>query len=144
VAQNLSDQRQKERREYLHQLDTLAMPCRAIRTGGQRRRRAMAYELILGDAGKVFDLSQEKTICATATADHLRQSCLVAAGCGAWCPYITINYQGGWTPTNRTSRDAAQLPEMDKACDAARRSLTARLLDTTLVWWNGEFGRKPK
>jgi len=27
-----------------------------------------AYELILGDAGKVFDLAQEKTKCATATA----------------------------------------------------------------------------
>ena len=55
-----------------------------------------AYDLILGDAGKVFDLSQEK--------DELRerygrntfgQSCLVARRLvERGVPYVTINYKG--------------------------------------------------
>ncbi len=55
-----------------------------------------AYDLILGDAGKVFDLSQEK--------DDLRdrygrntfgQSCLVARRLvERGVPYVTINYRG--------------------------------------------------
>ena len=65
-----------------------------------------AYDLILGDAGKVFDLSQEK--------DDLRdrygrntfgQSCLVARRLvERGVPYVTINYQRLGHPQSRTSR----------------------------------------
>ena len=63
-----------------------------------------AYDMILGDAGKVFDLSQEK--------DELRerygrntfgQSCLMARRLvERGVPYITINYKGGWGTSHRT------------------------------------------
>jgi len=61
--------------------------------------------LILGDGGKVFDLSQE--------TDDMRdrygrntfgQSCLVARRLvERGVPYITINYEG-WDTTGRTFR----------------------------------------
>src|SRR4051794_15627050 len=61
VAQGISDQRQKARREYLHNLNTLA---KALPSDPQIQAadisEQQAYDLILGDAGKVFDLSQEK------------------------------------------------------------------------------------
>ena len=99
VAPGLTDQRQQERREYLHQLNTLASALPADpQIASAREAEDQAYELILGDAGKVFDLAQEK--------DDLRdlygrntfgQSCLVARRLvERGVPYITINYNGGW------------------------------------------------
>ena len=107
-----------------------------------------AYELILGDAGKVFDLSQEK--------DELRerygrntfgQSCLVARRLvERGVPYITINYNGGWdTHKQNFQTMRRKLPEMDKGMSTLLDDLAQRgLLDSTIVWWNGEFGRTPK
>jgi hypothetical protein len=61
VAQGISDQRQRARRDLLHQLNTLghAMPSDAS-LKALYQSEEQAYELILGDAGKLFDLSQEK------------------------------------------------------------------------------------
>ena len=149
VAQGLTDDRQKERREYLHQLDTLGHAMRGDpQLAASDDAEKLAYELILGDAGKVFDLSQEK--------DDLRdrygrttfgQSCLVARRLvERGVPYNTINYQGGWdTHKQNFQVMRRRLPEMDKGLATLLRDLSERgLLDTTLVWWNGEFGRKPK
>jgi hypothetical protein len=147
VAQGITDQR--ERREYLHQLDTLGRAMKGdplLATSDDAER--LAYELILGDAGKVFDLSQEK--------DDLRdrygrttfgQSCLAARRLvERGVPYITINYQGGWdTHKENFQVMRRRLPEMDKGLATLLEDLSQRgLLETTLVWWNGEFGRKPK
>src|ERR1017187_7745975 len=80
VAQGITDQRQQARREYLHQLNTLANALPGDpQLAAAKEAEEQAYELILGDAGKVFDLAQEK--------DDLRdlygrntfgQSCLAA------------------------------------------------------------------
>jgi hypothetical protein len=61
VAQGISDQRQQDRRELLHKLNTFgqAMGSDPL-LQAFARSEADAYGLILGDAGKVFDLSQEK------------------------------------------------------------------------------------
>jgi len=149
VVPGLTDQRQRERREYLHQLDTMG---RALKGNAQLAARddaeRVAYELILGDAGKVFDLSQEK--------DALRdrygrttfgQSCLAARRLvERGVPYVTINYQGGWdTHKQNFQVMSRRLPEMDKGLATLLQDLSDRgLLDSTVVWWNGEFGRKPK
>ena len=117
---------------------------------GQPREDAekQAYDLILGDAGKVFDLSQEK--------DDLRdrygrntfgQSCLVARRLvERGVPYVTINYQAAGTRTSRTSRPcAASCRSWTRAWRRCCRILPDRgLLDSTIVWWGGEFGRTPK
>jgi hypothetical protein len=70
VAQGISDERQKARRELLHQLNTFE---RATQRGDPRlaafgQCESDAYEMILGDAGKVFDLARKRTPCASVTA----------------------------------------------------------------------------
>ncbi len=149
VAQGISDQRQRDRRDLLHKLNTLehAMPNDAQLTASDQCEK-QAYDLILGDGGKVFDLSQEK--------DELRdrygrntfgQSCLVARRLvERGVPYITINYKGGWdTHKQNFQTMRRRVPEMDKGMASLLQDLSDHgLLDSTIVWWSGEFGRTPK
>jgi hypothetical protein len=149
VAPGISDQRQRDRRDLLHKLNTLehAMPGDAQLAASEQCEK-QAYDLILGDAGKVFDLSQEK--------DELRdrygrstfgQSCLVARRLvERGVPYITINYKGGWdTHKQNFQTMRRRLPEMDKGMATLLQDLSEHgLLDSTIVWWSGEFGRTPK
>ncbi len=148
VAQGVTEQRQKERREFLGKLDSLAqaMP-------GDSQLAALdqcdkqAYDLILGDAGKVFDLGQEK--------DELRerygrttfgQDCLLARRLvEKGVPYITINYSGWDTHKGHFQTMQRKLPELDKGLGTLLQDLADRgLLDSTIVWCCGEFGRTPK
>lgn len=149
VAPGVSDQRQKERRDLLHKLDTLALalPGNAPLAAAERCEK-QAYELILGDGGKVFDLSQEK--------DELRerygrntfgQSCLAARRLvERGVPYVTLNYKGGWdTHKQNFQVMRRRLPEMDKGMATLLQDLADHgLLESTIVWWSGEFGRTPK
>jgi hypothetical protein len=148
VAQGITEQRQHARREYLHSLNTLAL---AMKGDSQvtlaEQAEQQAYDLILGDAGKVFDLSQEK--------DDLRerygrnsfgQSCLAARRLvERGVPYVTINYPGWDTHKQHFQIMRRKLPEMDRAMATLLADLSERgLLDSTIVWWTGEFGRTPK
>ena len=149
VAQGINDKRQNARREYLHQINALerALPGNAQLAASSEAEK-QAYELILGDAGKVFDLSQEK--------DDLRerygrntfgQSCLVARRLvERGVPYITINYNGGWDTHKQNFQTLRRkLPELDKGLASLLQDLSERgMLDSTIVWYNGEFGRTPK
>jgi hypothetical protein len=149
IVPGVSDQRQKDRRALLHQLDSLGHalkddPQVAALNGTEKQ----AYELILGDAGKVFDLSQEK--------DDLRdrygrttfgQECLAARRLvEKGVPYVTINYNAGWdTHKQNFQTMRRRLPEMDKGLSTLLQDLSDRgLLESTVVWWCGEFGRTPK
>jgi hypothetical protein len=148
VAQGISDQRQKDRRELLHQLNTLEKAMRddaGLKELDQAEHQA--YELILGDAGKVFDLSQEK--------DEMRdrygrntfgQSCLAARRLvERGVPYVTINYDGWDTHRQNFQVMRQKLPQMDKGLATLLQDLSERgLLDSTIIWWSGEFGRTPK
>jgi hypothetical protein len=149
VVPGISDQRQRDRRELLHQMDTLG---RALKNDPQvaalNTSEKQAYELILGEAGKVFDLSEEK--------DPLRdrygrttfgQSCLAARRLvEAGVPYITINYRGDWdTHKQNFQTMRRRLPELDKGLATLLEDLSDRgLLESTVVWCCGEFGRTPK
>jgi len=148
VAPGISDERQKNRRELLHQLNTLghAMPGDAS-LQALYQSEDQAYEMILGDAGKLFDLSQEK--------DELRdrygrntfgQSCLMARRLvEKGVPYVTINYKGWDTHKQHFQTMRRKLPELDKGLATLLQDLKQRgLLDRTIVWWSGEFGRTPK
>jgi hypothetical protein len=148
IAEGISKQRQRNRRDLLHGLDMLgqALPDDP-RIENMRECEQSAYDLILGDAGKVFDLSQE--------TDEMRerygrntfgQSCLVARRLvEKGVPYVTINY-GGWdTHKQHFQAMNRKLPEMDKGFSALLDDLGQRgMLDSTIVWWGGEFGRTPK
>ena len=60
-------------------------------------------------------------------------------------PYITINYKGWDTHKQHFQEMRRKLPELDKGMAALLQDLSERgLLDSTIVWWSGEFGRTPK
>jgi len=148
VAKGITEKRQHARRDLLGKLDTLGQ---AIPSDPRFEQfdvcSEKAYEMILGDAGKLFDLTQEE--------DELRerygrntfgQSCLMARRLvEAGVPYITINYQGWDTHKQHFQIMDRKLPELDAGFATLLEDLSQRgLLDSTVVWWSGEFGRGPK
>lgn len=148
VAPGISDQRQKNRRELLHRLNTLGqvLPSDAS-LKALYQTEDQAYELILGDAGKLFDLSQE----ATELRDRygrttFGQSCLMARRLvEKGVPYVTINYKGWDTHKDHFQTMRRKLPEFDKGLGTLLQDLAERgLLGSTIVWCCGEFGRTPK
>ncbi len=148
VAQGISEARQKRRRELLHDLDRLA---RALAGTDEmdafRKAEDQAYDLILGDAGKVFDLTREPDAMRERYGRHtFGQSCLMArrlVECGI--PYVTINAKGWDTHKQHFQAMRKKLPEMDQGMAALLADLADRgLLASTIVWWGGEFGRTPK
>ncbi len=148
VAQGITDQRQKDRRELLHRLDTLGQAGKGsepLKTFDQAEQGA--YELILGDAGKVFDLTQEKNELRDSYGrTTFGQACLVARRLvERGVPYVTINYSGWDTHKQHFQIMRRKLPELDKGMATLLQDLSDRgLLDSTIVWWSGEFGRTPR
>ena len=148
VAAGITDQRQRDRRELLHSLDSLGAAIPNDPTFASLSKcEDKAYEMILGDTRKVFELSQE----TDATRDRygrnwFGQSCLMARRLvEQGVPYITINYKGWDTHKQHFQIMGRKLPEMDQGMAALLQDMSERkLLDTTIVWWGGEFGRTPK
>ena len=148
VAEGVSDQRQRERRDLLKGLNTFG---RAVAGNPAvsllQESEEKAYDLILGDGAKTFDLREED--------DKLReeygrntfgQSCLMARRLvESGVRYITINYKGWDTHKDHFPTMRRKLPELDKGMATLLRDLSDRgLLDSTIVWWGGEFGRTPR
>ncbi len=148
VAQGITRQRQQDRRDLLGRLNTLE---HVVKDNPQltahEQCEKQAYDLILGDGAKVFDLSLE--------SDELRnrygrstfgQSCLMARRLvERGVPYVTINYKGWDTHKQHFQIMRRKLPEMDKGFATLLQDLSDRgLLDSTIVWWGGEFGRTPR
>jgi len=148
VSQSVSDDRQRDRRELLQRLNALGLvPPRTPALDAFVKSEDQAYDLILGDAGKVFDLSQEKDeVRERYGRNTFGQSCLVARRLvERGVPYITINYKGWDTHKQNFQVMRQKLPQMDKGMATLLRDLSDRgLLDSTIVWWGGEFGRTPK
>jgi hypothetical protein len=148
VAPGVTEQRQKSRRELLHQLNTLgqAMPGDAT-LNTLYHSEEQAYELILGDAGKLFNLAQEKEELRDRYGRNtFGQSCLMARRLvEQGVPYITINYKGWDTHKQHFQAMNRKLPELDKGLATLLQDLADHgLLDSTIVWVSGEFGRTPK
>jgi len=148
VAPGLTAERQKSRRELLGSLNTLG---RAAKGDPQLEALAkterQAYDLILGDAGKVFDLAQETDeLRAKYGRNTFGQSCLMARRLvEAGVPYVTINYRGWDTHKQHFRAMRRMMPQLDAGFATLLGDLSERgLLDKTIVWWTGEFGRTPK
>ncbi|MFA5394089.1 MAG: DUF1501 domain-containing protein [Candidatus Ratteibacteria bacterium] len=148
VAAGISAQRQNERRALLHNLDTLG---RKMSDNPQFKKmdeyENKAYELILGDEGKVFDLSTEDSDLRDKYGRNtFGQSCLLARRLvERGVPFITINYKGWDTHKQHFQTMNKMLPELDNGLAALLQDLSDRgLLDTTIVWCGGEFGHTPK
>ncbi len=148
VAKGISDKRQQSRRELLHALDTLgqAMPSNP-HFEDLDRCEEKAYNMMFGDARKLFDLSQEtEAMRERYGRTTFGQSCLMARRLVEHgVPYVTINYKGWDTHKQHFEAMRRKLPEMDKGMAALLQDLSASgLLDSTIIWWSGEFGRSPK
>ena len=148
VAEGITQQRQRHRRTLLHNLDALgrALPGNPhLETLGETEEQA--YDLILGDAGKVFDLKDEKDALREQYGRNtFGQACLVARRLvERGVPYVTINYKGWDTHKQHFQTMRRKLPEMDKGMATLLQDLSDHgLLDSTIVWWSGEFGRTPR
>ncbi|MBC8329725.1 MAG: DUF1501 domain-containing protein [Planctomycetes bacterium] len=148
VVEGVSDERQVARRELLHQLDALtrAMPDHP-QLEALRGSEDQAYELILGDARKVFDLGLEPDDTRERYGRNtFGQSCLAARRLvESGVPYVTINSQGWDTHKQHFQTMRRKLPELDRGLAALIGDLADRgLLESTIVWCGGEFGRTPK
>ena len=149
VAKGITDDRQKARRKLLDKMNTMGrlMP-NSTELAEARTARKAAYDLILGSGKEVFDLSREKPELRTRYGRHtFGQDCLVARRLvEAGVPYIVINYPGGWdTHKNHFQTMRRQAPQLDQGLASLLLDLKDHgLLDSTLVWCCGEFGRGPK
>jgi hypothetical protein len=156
VAQGISDEQQKDRRDLLHQLDSLGNSVKghaALTAFYQSEEQA--YDMILGDGAKAFDLSEEKQELRSRYGHRdwsetalitFGQACLVARRLvERSVPYITINY-GGWdTHKDNFQTMRQKLPELDQGMATLLADLSDHgLLESTVIWWGGEFGRTPK
>jgi Protein of unknown function (DUF1501) len=148
VAPGITEQRQKERRELLHGVDSLAHELASDpQIIATTQAENNAYDMILGDGAKVFDLSDEKPELRDRYGrTKFGQSCLVARRLVEHgVPYITINYPGWDTHKENFQTMRRQLPELDKGMATLLQDLADRgLLDGTIIWYGGEFGRTPK
>ena len=148
VARGISDQRQRNRRKLLHAVDSLGKAAPSNPYLQQFDRcEAEAYDMMFGDARKLFDLSQEKDETRERYGRNaFGQSCLVARRLVEHgVPYVTINYRGWDTHKQHFEAMRRKLPEMDRGLATLLQDLADHgLLDSTIVWWGGEFGRGPK
>jgi hypothetical protein len=148
VAPGISDDQQRQRRELLRGINTLGKFMEGDpQLASAKEAKDKAYDLILGDAGSVFDLSEEEEALRLRYGrSKFGQSCLVARRLiEKGVKFVTINY-GGWdTHKDHFPTMRRKLPELDKGMSTLISDLADRdLLDSTIVWWGGEFGRSPK
>jgi len=148
VAEGISDERQHSRRALLHTLDSLgnAMPTNP-HFEQLDRCEENAYGLMFGEVRKLFDLSEEEDeIRERYGRNTFGQSCLMARRLVEHgVPYVTINYKGWDTHKQHFEIMRRKLPEMDQGMATLLQDLVDRgLLDSTIVWWSGEFGRTPR
>ncbi len=106
-----------------------------------------ARAIIEGSAAKTFDLKQETPETrARYGRTHIGQSLLAARRLVEYgVPYITVN-MSGWDSHKRHFETMRQRTfDTDKALAALLTDLADRkLLDSTIVWVSGEFGRTTK
>lgn len=149
VSRGISDERQKARRTLLEKMDTLGhVMASDPQIVASEEARDQAYELILGKGKEVFDLSKENASLRDRYGRHtFGQDCLAARRLvEAGVPYVVINYPGGWdTHSNHFATMRRQCPQLDQGLAALLQDLQDHgLLESTIVWCCGEFGRGPK
>jgi hypothetical protein len=149
ISRAINDDRQKARRDLLEKMNTLgeAMADNPQVTAAEDAKK-QAYDLILGAGREVFDLSKEKPELRDRYGRHtFGQDCLAARRLvETGVPYIVINYPGGWdTHKDHFTIMRRQAPQLDQGLAMLLQDLKDHgLLESTLVWCCGEFGRGPK
>ncbi|MCX8082006.1 MAG: DUF1501 domain-containing protein [bacterium] len=147
VLEGLSEKRQEYRKELLENIDSFRKYLPSSKEFENfDRTRTQAWEMI-EEGKKIFDLSSEPDeIRDRYGRNTFGQSCLMARRLVEnGVVYITINYQGWDTHSQHFQTMRQKLPEFDKGLSALIQDLSDRgLLETTIVWVSGEFGRTPE
>jgi uncharacterized protein (DUF1501 family) len=148
VAAGISEARQQSRRELLGNLDTLGHALKGHPLVDRMlEQREAAYSLILGEAKNTFDLTKEpEALRAAYGRTTFGQSCLQARKLvEAGVPFVTINANGWDTHKKHFELMGSMLTQLDNGLATLLRDLKERgLLESTIVWCGGEFGRTPK
>jgi uncharacterized protein DUF1501 len=148
VSRGVTKEQQKIKRKFLSKLDTLGhmMPTnrkleKFDKDGDE------AYDLIIGDSSEVFNLNNESAATRQLYGRNtFGQSCLAARRLVEYgVPYVTINFNGWDTHKRHFETMRQKGAQLDQGLAALLQDLAKRnLLDSTLVWCTGEFGRQPK
>jgi hypothetical protein len=149
VNRGIDDGRQTARRELVDKINLFGYGLADVpEMAAAETARQKAYGLILGRGREVFNLDNEPTELRNRYGRHtFGQECLAARRMvEAGVPYITISFPGGWdTHSNHFATMRAQCASLDQGLATLLGDLSDRgLLDSTLVWCTGEFGRTPK
>jgi len=149
VNRGIDDGRQKARRELIDKVNLLGYGLADVpEMSAVESAKQNAYGLILGKGREVFNLANESTALRDRYGRNtFGQECLAARRMvEAGVPYITISFPGGWdTHSNHFATMQRQCPMLDQGVATLLADLSERgLLDSTLVWCTGEFGRTPK
>ncbi len=149
VARGIPDERQHARRDLREKVDTMArMMADSPQIEAANEAKQAAYDLILGAGKEVFDLAKEDDALRDRYGRHtFGQDCLVARRLvEVGVPYVVINYPGGWdTHRGHFETMRRQCPQLDQGLAMLLQDLSDRgLLESTIVWCCGEFGRGPK
>jgi hypothetical protein len=149
VNRGIDDNRQQARRELVDKINTVGYGLAdtpAISAAEEARQKA--YGLILGKGREVFNLDNEpKALRERYGRNTFGQECLAARRMvEAGVPYVTISFPGGWdTHSNHFSTMRRQCASLDLGLATLLSDLNEKgLLESTLVWCTGEFGRVPK
>ena len=145
----ITSERAKERFELLSKLD-LWHPKKGVNAllvsefdiAGKEARR-----IAEGDAAKVFDLSAEPSALRDEYGrNDIGQTMLAARRLVEYgVPYITVNLSGWDSHKRHFETMKRKSGETDTAVATLLKDLKGKgLLDSTIVWMGGEFGRTPK
>ena len=149
VNRGISEGRQRARRELVDKVNLMGYGLsdvpEMVTTEAAKQK---AYGLILGKGREVFELSNEPSVLRDRYGRNtFGQECLAARRMvEAGVPYVTISFPGGWdTHGNHFATMDRQCPWLDQGLATLLADLSEKkLLDSTLVWCTGEFGRTPK
>jgi len=148
VTPGISDEQQFRRKQMRQQLGSFSDHWKDHpEMQSAKQARASAYDMILGESGKVFDLSEEEqSLRDRYGRTTFGQSCLAARRLiQAGAKFITVNF-GGWDTHKKHFESMRRLlPDLDRGLSALITDLHDRgMLESTIVWCTGEFGRTPK
>jgi hypothetical protein len=149
VNRGINEARQQARRELVDKVNLMGYGLADVpEMAAAEEAKAKAYGLILGKGKEVFELQNEPTELRDRYGrTTFGQECLAARRMvEAGVPYVTISFPGGWdTHGNHFQTMSRQCPMLDQGLATLLADLSEKkLLDSTLVWCTGEFGRTPK
>ena len=146
----VSPEQARRRHDLLAKLDLwrpTAHSANAVRAAAFDAAGAEARRIAEGDAAKVFDLSLEpKELRDLYGRTEVGQSLLAARRLVEYgVPYIAVNTSGWDSHKRHFETMKRRSNETDRAVAAFLNDLKGKgLLDSTVVWMSGEFGRTPK